>query len=202
MQAFEESLYTGYRPELELHESESVSYKDVADDLADRLYPEAILVGIEDGDAYSPTDERSFIAYSSLSVTGAIVAMHQASIARRVDANVLEGIKERLFSRLAYTFASQHDLPETAFTNLIEQTVGLAKNVVGAFREHIDSKPPLPLPHWFASKEALAYLHNASPLNPEEVMVFSEYLSLCIRASKQFLDELLTRDIQVVKDEK
>ena len=170
----------------------------VGEQLAEMLDPESALEEVRTRYHLSPRDLRPFLALASLSVAGARIGMNQKSIVGHVDRDTIVIIHHSFCSALVLNFGNRHQ-PEQSPQELVFELVKLANKVTDTFYAHSESKPPLPLPHWFACKEIVVYLQNGEPAsNPEHLMIYSEYLSISMRTTKVFVDELLARNISII----
>jgi hypothetical protein len=179
--------------------SETAEADWVGEQLAEMLDPEPTLQEVRNRHHLAPNDIKPFLALASLSVAGARIGLNQESIVTRVDKDIIVKVHHSFCSALVWNYGNRHH-PERSPSELVLELVKLANKVTDAFYANSKSKPPLPLPHWFACKEIIAYLQNGEPAsNPESIMIYSEYLSIGMRTTKVFVDELLARNVQLVE---
>src|ERR1700687_5848809 len=150
--------------------SETAKAALVGEELAKILDPEPYLQAVKEQHHLAANDLKPFLALASLSVAGTRIGLNQKSIVTRVDRAILSAIHDSFCAGLVWNYVStQH--PECSPAALVADLINLANKVTKEFYAHSQSKPPLPLPHWFACKATVAYLQNGEPAsNPEEIM--------------------------------
>ena len=178
---------------------ETVTTSWLGEKLAEGFYPAQTLQMVG-GWHHLPADSpMPFLALASLHVAGVRIGCNQESIMRRVDQHIIVKVHHSLVAALVDKYANAHK-PEPEPRALIPRLFDVANRVTDAFYTNANSKPPLPLPHWYAGKELCLFLLNGKGVpNPEEVMTYAEYLSVSIRATKQFLDGLLAADVALIE---
>lgn len=144
-------------------------------------------------------DPRAFVAVASLRVAGFRIGSNQQSIVSRTDPHALAEVQRSLIGALIDK-SIPHDRSTFRPFECLAEVTSLAGMVTEAFYANADSKPPLPIPHWYAGKEVCMFLQGGDSVpNPGEVMTYAEFLSESMRATKKLLDELLDANILIVQ---
>ena len=95
-----------------------------------------------------------------------------------------------------------HDSSSFRPYNRLAEIMKLASTLTDAFYANSQSRPPLPIPHWYAAKEVCMFLQSAHGVpNPEEVMRYVEFLSESMRGAKKVLDDLLDANVLIVQSQ-
>jgi hypothetical protein len=175
---------------------ESVTAEWLGEKFAELLSPSAILATVQEW--HPSAGPRAFVAVASLRVAGFRIGSNQQSIVRKVDSRPLAEVHHSMIGALIDK-SLPHDDPDFRPNERASEIMKLAGILTDVFYANASSKPPQPIPHWFAGKEVCAFLQNGGGVpNPEEIMIFAEFLSESMGATKSLLDELLDARIKIV----
>jgi hypothetical protein len=177
---------------------EAVTVSWVGEKLAELFDPAQMISTTRERHHLPPDDLKPFIALASLRMTGFEIGSSQESILSRVNKKILPKICLSFGAALIVRQAKRNDLFEEQET-LVESLLNLANRVTDVFYANSNSKPPLPLPHWYAGKEICLYLQGGKGVpNPGEIMTYVADLSTTILGTKELLDDLLAAGITFV----
>jgi len=196
LQAFEHTLYERYKPGMsDQPPNEVVSADWLGEQFAALLNPASMLAIVQE--RYPSADTKVFVAVASLRVAGFRIGSNQRSIVEKVDRSALAEVHHSLIGALVDKSIS-HDNPAFKPYERVAEIMKLTGMLTDLFYANASSKPPQPIPHWFVGKEACMFLQNGAGVpNPEEIMLFAEFLSNSMGATKNLFDELLDVGVSI-----
>lgn len=181
---------------------ESLEAAWLGEKMAEMLSISSMRARLHDWHDLATEDSHGIVAAASLRVVGFRIGSNQASIVNRIDAAALMEVHHSLIAALIERNPPRGNQGIRPFDHL-DAIMKLSNFLTAIFYANAKSAPPLPLPHWYVGKDVCMFLqHGAGVPNPEEVMVYAEFLSESMRTTKQFLDELLDAGIVVVQSRK
>ena len=182
--------------------SETATAKWVGEELAKIVYSERFVEEVRERHNLPPNDPKPFVALAALSFTGVRIALNQKLVVTRVDAAVIDVVHRSFCCAAIWNYGNAHHLRGSPSEWMVE-VMQLANKITDAFYANAQSKPPKPLPHWFACKEMIAYLQGGEPAsNPDDIMSYSDILSIYMRTTKIFIEELLARNVHILDEDK
>jgi hypothetical protein len=180
-------------------ERETVKASWLGEKIAEMFNSSSMLKHVREWHNLPEDDPRAFVAVASLRVTGFRIGSNQESVVSRVDPNSIAEIHHSIIGELIDK-SMPHDSPNFRPYDRLAEIMALAGKLTDIFYANAQSRPPLPVPHWFVGKEVCLYLLNANEVpNPEEVMLFADFLSESMGTTKKLLDELLDANVLIVQ---
>lgn len=182
-------------------ERESVDASWLGEKIAEMFDASSMLELVRKWHGLLSDDPRAFVAVASLRVAGFRIGSNQQSIVSRADPRAIAEVHHSFIGALIDK-SIPHDSPSFRPYDRLADIMKLAGTLTDAFYANADSKPPLPIPHWFSGKEICMFLQsgNGAP-NPEEVMRYADFLSESMRGTKKVLDELLDANVLIVQSQ-
>ena len=182
-------------------EREVVNASWLGEQIAKILDPTSMLLLVQKWHDLSSDDPRAFVAVASLRVAGFRIGSNQQSVVSRVNRDAIAEVHHSLIGALVDASKS-HSSSSFRPYDCLSEIMKLVGTLTAAFYANAHSKPPLPIPHWFAGREACLFLQNGlGTPNPEEVMTYADYLSESMRGTKKVLDELLDANVLIVQSQ-